>query len=82
MEEESIRLPEMQIGEVLPVGLERTGEYSNIGKASKCAAPCAALGSEFRQTDQELAIVIDAWPSLPGSDRAHILAIARAIGGA
>ena len=60
-----------------PTGLEPARQYSISSDSGTCAAPGAALGPDFGPIDPDLASVIDAWPSLPESNREAILAIVR-----
>jgi hypothetical protein len=64
----------VQVGDA---GTELAQQSSTFDESAKCAAP----GSEFGPIDPELAIVINAWPSLPESVRADIVAMVRGVDG-
>ena len=59
-------------------GLEHAQQYSIFGDSNVCAALGAALDPNSGRFDPGLAFVIAAWPTLPETVRADIVAMVRA----
>ena len=60
-------------------GFELSEDSSgNATIANQSGAKCGALGEQNRPIDQDLAAVIQAWPTLPAALKAGILAMVKA----
>jgi integrase len=68
--------------QIVREGFEQSREYSTFEDSEECAARGAAVGGDFGPVDPDLGVVVDAWPTLPESVRADILAMVRAARGA
>jgi hypothetical protein len=69
----------MGVSGVLPVGLESSHEITgNSSGVPRSGAESGAVRSQNGLIDADLAVVVDAWPTLPEAIKTGILAMVRA----